>query len=289
MAGAVYSLSTTNVTDTTATIIIEALVSTTAGEQTLTVSHNGTTAYSTTIEDPGMSTGQTISASATGLTASTTYIVDFGGLTSTSFTTKATGYNDPKIATQAQWEDLASKVKASSGTITEVQANGTTVASSGVANIPAATTSAYGVTELSDSVISTSTTLAATANAAYKAFQNGAFYGDCSTAASTAEKAVTCSNFVLTAGAHITVRFTTANTAANATLNVNNTGAHAIYLRGNPAGSGAWAAYDVVDFVYDNSSARWRMVGGPAGILYGTSAPTSAQGADGDIYVQYAA
>lgn len=52
-----------------------------------------------------------------------------------------------------------------SGTITEIKANGTSVAKSGVANIPAATTSAYGVTKLTSSTSSTSTTLAATASA----------------------------------------------------------------------------------------------------------------------------
>jgi hypothetical protein len=51
------------------------------------------------------------------------------------------------------------------GTITAVQANGTSVATSGVANIPAATTSRYGVTKLSSSTSSTSTSLAATASA----------------------------------------------------------------------------------------------------------------------------
>ena len=51
------------------------------------------------------------------------------------------------------------------GTITEVKANGTSITTSGVANIPAASTSAYGVTKLSNATDSTSTTLAATASA----------------------------------------------------------------------------------------------------------------------------
>lgn len=56
------------------------------------------------------------------------------------------------------------------GTITGVSANGTSVATSGVANIPAASTSAYGVTKLSSSTSSTSTTLAATASAVKAAY-----------------------------------------------------------------------------------------------------------------------
>lgn len=56
------------------------------------------------------------------------------------------------------------------GTITGVSANGTSVATSGVANIPAASTSAYGVTKLSSATNSTSTTLAATASAVKAAY-----------------------------------------------------------------------------------------------------------------------
>lgn len=56
------------------------------------------------------------------------------------------------------------------GTITQIKANGTSVATSGVANIPAASTSAYGVTKLSSATNSTSTTLAATASAVKAAY-----------------------------------------------------------------------------------------------------------------------
>lgn len=57
-----------------------------------------------------------------------------------------------------------------SGTITGVSANGTSIATSGVANIPAASTSVYGVTKLSSATNSTSTTLAATASAVKAAY-----------------------------------------------------------------------------------------------------------------------
>lgn len=56
------------------------------------------------------------------------------------------------------------------GTITGVSANGTSVATSGVANIPAASTSAYGVTKLNSSTSSTSTTEAATPSAVKAAY-----------------------------------------------------------------------------------------------------------------------
>lgn len=51
------------------------------------------------------------------------------------------------------------------GTITEIQANGTSIATNGIANIPAASTSSYGVTQLSNEINNTSTTLAATTSA----------------------------------------------------------------------------------------------------------------------------
>lgn len=71
-----------------------------------------------------------------------------------------------------------------SGTITGVSANGTSVATSGVANIPAASTSKYGVTKLSSSTSSTSTSLAATASAVKSAYD---LANTANTAASTAK------------------------------------------------------------------------------------------------------
>ena len=66
--------------------------------------------------------------------------------------------------------DLAASKTNNTGTITEVQVNGTSIASSGVANIPEATTSNYGVTKLSSSTSSTSTSLAATSSAVKSAY-----------------------------------------------------------------------------------------------------------------------
>lgn len=91
-----------------------------------------------------------------------------------------------KVATSGNYNDLSNKPTIPSavtestvsgwgftkntGTITGVSANGTSVATSGVANIPAATTSKYGVTKLSSATNSTSTTLAATASAVKSAY-----------------------------------------------------------------------------------------------------------------------
>ena len=56
------------------------------------------------------------------------------------------------------------------GTITGVSANGTSVATSGVANIPAASALNYGVTKLSSAINSASTSLAATPSAVKSAY-----------------------------------------------------------------------------------------------------------------------
>lgn len=74
------------------------------------------------------------------------------------------------VATTGSYNDLTDRPTIPSGTITGVSANGTSVATSGVANIPAATTSKYGVTKLSSSTSSTSTTLAATSSAVKAAY-----------------------------------------------------------------------------------------------------------------------
>ena len=83
-------------------------------------------------------------------------------------------------------------------------------------------------------------------------------YGTCSTTASTQAKVVTCSGFVLYAGALITVKFSTANTyATNAVqLNVNSTGAKNIFV-GNAATSSTnqllWGANASITFRYDGT------------------------------------
>ena len=81
-------------------------------------------------------------------------------------------------------------------------------------------------------------------------------YATCSTEAATAAKvAVTTpgSNFSLETGARITVKFTVTNTAANPTLNVNSTGAKAIYYRGSAISAGYLAKDRTYEFVYNGT------------------------------------
>lgn len=60
---------------------------------------------------------------------------------------------------------------------------------------------------------------------------NSNYYGTCQTAAATVEKTVSLPGFSLFTGAAVAVMFLNGNTAADPTLNINNTGAKAIYYR----------------------------------------------------------
>lgn len=84
-------------------------------------------------------------------------------------------------------------------------------------------------------------------------------YGACDTVASTAAKTVSLSNYSLVTGSRIVVKFTVTNTAANPTLNVNNTGAKPIVYRGSAISAGYLAANRVYEFVYDGTN--WNLMG----------------------------
>lgn len=88
------------------------------------------------------------------------------------------------------------------------------------------------------------------------------WYGTSSTTASTAAKVVTCSGYALSTGAIIGVLFSTANTAATPTLNVNSTGAKTIYIGGNTALNDTtnvlkWSVNTMVYFMYDGTYYRY--------------------------------
>ena len=84
-------------------------------------------------------------------------------------------------------------------------------------------------------------------------------YGTCDTVAATAAKTVSLSNYALATGSRIVVKFTVTNTAANPTLNVNNTGAKPIVYRGSAISAGYLAANRVYEFVYDGTN--WNLMG----------------------------
>jgi hypothetical protein len=87
----------------------------------------------------------------------------------------------------------------------------------------------------------------------------GLGYATCSTAATTAAKTVSISNFLLLTGGIVSVLFTTANTAADATLNVSSTGAKPIRVNGSALQPGVIKAQTVVQMQYDGTA--WNIVG----------------------------
>lgn len=82
---------------------------------------------------------------------------------------------------------------------------------------------------------------------------------ECATAAATAAKVANCPYFVLAKNNFILVRFTVTNTAANATLNVNSTGAKPIKYRNAPVNANQLAANRAYLMVYDGTN--WVIVG----------------------------
>lgn len=78
-------------------------------------------------------------------------------------------------------------------------------------------------------------------------------YGTCSTAAGTVAKTVACTGFTLATGSEITVKFTVTNTASSPTLNVNSTGAKAIYYNGAAITAGYLKANKTYTFRYNGT------------------------------------
>lgn len=86
--------------------------------------------------------------------------------------------------------------------------------------------------------------------------ETSTWYGTSSTTASTAEKTITCSEFTLSMGAIIAITFTTANTANAPKLNINSTGAKAIYYNNVVTSSSnklVWDANETLLFVYSGT------------------------------------
>ena len=82
--------------------------------------------------------------------------------------------------------------------------------------------------------------------------ENGFGYGTCSTAYITTAKEVTLSSFNLKKNGIVSVTFTNA-VPSNATLNVNSTGAKAIYHRGAALLNNVIMQGDTATFIYDGT------------------------------------
>ena len=117
-----FSLTKKSATDTS--LVIEVTTLPTGGEGVslvvaaeLNASVVSSTTVTTALE------GQSVDATITGLSASTEYTITAkesgtAAATSITATTKAAGYDDPKTATQEQWENLADRIKAKADTST---------------------------------------------------------------------------------------------------------------------------------------------------------------------------
>ena len=91
-----------------------------------------------------------------------------------------------------------------------------------------------------------------------KIFTDGAYagqgYATCSTDAKTEAKTVSLSNFLLLKNVPVHVLFTKSVDVANATLNINSTGAKPIYYLGTAIQPGIIRPNTIVTFVYDGSN-----------------------------------
>ena len=81
----------------------------------------------------------------------------------------------------------------------------------------------------------------------------GGGYGTCSTAATTAAKAATLSNYILLKNVPVSILFEKAVNVADATLNINSQGAKTIRIHGANLQPGVIKARTVVTFVYDGT------------------------------------
>lgn len=79
-------------------------------------------------------------------------------------------------------------------------------------------------------------------------------YYVCDTDADVAAKTIAATGYVLTTGGNIRIKMTNANTADAVTLNINNTGAKALFYDGAQASStNSWEAGEVIEVYYDGT------------------------------------
>lgn len=175
------------------------------------------------------------------------------------------------------------------GTITSVKMNGSTVASSGEADLGTVITSHQNIktinneslvgtgninlvtsSDLSGYVLSSSLSTVATSGSYNDLIDKPTipsvgntkiYYGTSSTSAGTQTKTVTCSGFTLETGATIFVKFTYGQTYNGVPkLNVNSTGAINVRYKGDTNGIRyMWSATEVMGFTYDGT--YWVAIG----------------------------
>ena len=134
--------------------------------------------------------------------------------------------------------------------------------------ILAATSSKAGLLSASDKAYidalpAALTNLSNSISAALALMESLVGYYTCDTAAATAAKTVAATGYSLTNGGCIRIKMTNANTAANVTLNINSTGAKALYYDGAQASStNTWEAGEVLEVYYDGTQYQCASGGG---------------------------
>lgn len=110
-------------------------------------------------------------------------------------------------------------------------------------------------------------------------------YYECSSEASSASKTIAASNYVLGNGGSIKVKMTNANSAANATLNINSTGTKPLYYNGERASANnSWETGETVEIYYDGTSYYANNVAGSIGYgdgVFDVSVKYPTSGVDG--------
>ena len=132
----------------------------------------------------------------------------------------------------------------------------------------AATSSKAGLLSASDKAYidalpATLTSLSNSISGALALMQSLVGYYVCDTAAGTAAKTVDATGYSLTDGGCIRIKMTNANTANNVTLNINSTGAKALYYDGAQASAtNTWEDGEVLEVYYDGTQYQCASGGG---------------------------
>lgn len=201
----------------------------------------------TTLSDLGITATAAELNKMDGVTATTTELNCVSGVTS-NIQTQLNGKADSSHGTHVTWSTTTPKANGTAAVGSETKvARGDHVH-------PLQTTvsgNAGSATKLQTAVTVDGVSFDGSANITH--------YGTCSTAAATAAKTVSLTGFTLATGATVTIKFTKTNSASNPTLNVNSTGAKAIYYKGSAISASYLKANHVYTFVYNGT--EWDMVG----------------------------
>jgi len=96
---------------------------------------------------------------------------------------------------------------------------------------------------------------ASAVNGVYNAVAANTGYYECDTEGATDAKVVSAPGYVLTVGGCLKIKMTNANSVNNATLNINSTGAKALYYEGERASSSnTWDANEIIEVYYNGTS-----------------------------------